>query len=94
MEHMTHTILNGYFFWVPNNFSPSFLLLEILEVLDEPIGVAGRHYKKSVVITLWRKIRNDWLENHIIFITLPETNIFAPENRPLEKEIPIGNHHF
>ncbi len=25
--------------------------------------------------------------------TLPETNI-APENRPLEKEIPIGNHHF
>ena len=25
--------------------------------------------------------------------TLPETNV-APENRPLEKEIPIGNHHF
>ena len=25
--------------------------------------------------------------------TLPETHI-APENRPLEKEIPIGNHHF
>ena len=25
--------------------------------------------------------------------TLPETNI-APENEPLEKEIPIGNHHF
>ena len=26
-----------------------------------------------------------------LFITLPETNIFAPENRgPLEKEIPIG----
>ena len=25
--------------------------------------------------------------------TLPETNI-APENRPLEKEMPIGNHHF
>ena len=24
---------------------------------------------------------------------LPETNI-APENRPLEKEIPIGNRHF
>ena len=28
-----------------------------------------------------------------IDITLPETNI-APENRPVEKEIPIGNHHF
>ena len=26
-------------------------------------------------------------------VTLPETNI-AHENRPLEKEIPIGNHHF
>jgi len=26
-------------------------------------------------------------------VTLLETNI-APENRPLEKEIPIGNHHF
>ena len=26
--------------------------------------------------------------------TLPETNIFAPENRPLEKEIPMGNHRF
>ena len=25
--------------------------------------------------------------------TLPETNM-APENNPLEKEIPIGNHHF
>ena len=25
--------------------------------------------------------------------TLPETNI-AAENRPLEKEIPIGNYHF
>ena len=25
--------------------------------------------------------------------TLPETNI-APENRPLEKEIPMGNHYF
>ena len=26
-------------------------------------------------------------------IILPETNM-APENTPLEKEIPIGNHHF
>ena len=25
--------------------------------------------------------------------TLPETNV-VPENRPLEKEIGIGNHHF
>ena len=26
-------------------------------------------------------------------VTLPKTNM-APENRPLEKELPIGNHHF
>ena len=26
-------------------------------------------------------------------LTLPETNI-APENGPLEKQIPIGNYHF
>ena len=25
--------------------------------------------------------------------TLPETNM-APENRPVEKEIPVGTHHF
>ena len=33
-----------------------------------------------------------WLKNQLM-VTLPENNI-APENRPLEKEIPIGNHHF
>ena len=30
---------------------------------------------------------------YIYIDTLPESNI-APENRPLEKEIPIGKHHF
>ena len=30
--------------------------------------------------------------NNTVF-TLPETNT-APENRPLEKGIPTGNHHF
>ena len=29
----------------------------------------------------------------VIGNTLPETNM-APENNPLEKDIPIGNHHF
>ena len=29
----------------------------------------------------------------IVDHTLLETNM-APENRPLEKDIPIGNHHF
>ena len=30
---------------------------------------------------------------YIYIDTLPESKI-APENRPLEKEIPIGKHHF
>ena len=37
-----------------------------------------------------------WLRfNHVqtFWYTLPETNT-VPENRPLEKEIPIENHHF
>jgi len=33
------------------------------------------------------------VELTIFISTLLETNI-APENTPLEKEIPIGNHHF
>ena len=41
------------------------------------------------------KLRSQHLGNLVTIhrITLTETNI-APENRPLEKEIPIGNHHF
>ena len=33
------------------------------------------------------------IETTMLPSTLPETNI-DPENRPLEKEIPIGNRHF
>ena len=49
----------------------------------------------------WRGIWNfSWKKNFTpksaliccIYYTLPETNI-APENRPLEKEIPTGNQH-
>ena len=40
---------------------------------------------------------NDLLKFRIpplfIVFALPKTNM-APENNPLEKEIPIGNHHF
>ena len=40
-------------------------------------------------------VSQNWLYVYcfLLKITLPETNI-APENRPLEKEIPSGNHHF
>ncbi len=42
-----------------------------------------------------RQIRKDYptRKKNICQITLPETNI-GPENNPLEKEIPLGNHHF
>ena len=38
---------------------------------------------------------DSWMGLDVVcfLITLPKTNI-APENRPLEKGIPIGNHHF
>ena len=36
---------------------------------------------------------NDGIQTWLMTHTLPETDI-DPENRPLEKEIPIGNHHF
>ena len=39
------------------------------------------------------KIQLQYLRPHVKLITLPETNM-APENNPLEKEIPIGNHQF
>ena len=47
--------------------------------VPEPLRPAG-----------WWAEPSEWRRSPI---TLPETNI-APENRPLEKEIPIGNHHF
>ena len=49
--------------------------------LRYPSGTRG--FQRFDFFDAWKK--------HIL--TLPETNI-APENRFLEKEIPIGNHHF
>ena len=37
--------------------------------------------------------RVEMIQTFDLWDTLPKTNI-APENRPLEKELPIGNHHF
>ncbi len=44
-----------------------------------------------MVIFIYFIIYSNHYEFHII--TLAETNI-SPENRAVEKEIPIGNHHF
>ena len=51
-----------------------------------PHMIAGSYFdtKKPPIIV---ESESNW------YFTLPETNI-APENDPLEKEIPIGNHHF
>jgi len=46
------------------------------------------HSPERLAKSIHETVVEDWLS-----IALPETNI-APENRPLEKEIPIGNHHF
>ena len=46
---------------------------------------------KQLTLIFWRIPVG--FKNIIMKITLPETNI-ALENRPLEKEIRIGNHHF
>ena len=52
---------------------------------NPPIFADGFH--KQVVPFFWGK------QTIHMYSTLPETNI-APENNPLAKEIPIGNHHF
>ena len=41
----------------------------------------------------WVRVGDDAGTAGTRWYILPETNI-APENRPLEKEIPIRNHHF
>ena len=48
--------------------------------------------KRLFSVEVWESVR--WAQKQVINeITLPETNL-APENRPLEKEIPLGNHNF
>ena len=80
----------------------------LFNLLFSPSNLAsGKTSGKSDVSLpgLWRSSFLAWQKKrrlkrwfHRVFnrsgqITLPETNI-ALENRPLEKEIPIGNHHF
>ena len=59
--------------------------LLLLPAINAPLVVS------PIWPTRWRWGHpNGWMKKKR---TLPETNI-SPENRPLEKEIPIGNHHF
>ena len=67
----------------------------ILQTQAESLLLGFEHgkktsYKKAPKIS---KIPKMTVGSIQAIFTLPETNI-APENWPLEKEIPIGNHHF
>ena len=50
----------------------------------------GKYAKGTCELSILRNVES---ESGFEAPTLPETNM-APENTPLEKEIPIGNHHF
>ena len=68
--------------------SPIWFLLKSWE--DVKLGIPKLLFERGNTQGVWLL----FAVNIVIFWnTLPETNI-APENRPLEKEIPIGNHHF
>ena len=58
----------------------------------EPVGKTNGHGYQKLNFPLMILIAFHF---HVCNLgdTLPETNI-APENRPLEKEILIGNYHF
>ena len=60
-------------------------------------GVSIRTFLGSILICILPTPRKRWSTkistNYVKIYTLPETNI-SPENGPLEKEIPIGNHQF
>ena len=58
---------------------------------------ANANTLNKLVLGSWKTRLSFWVSAYfqgaILVSTLPKTNI-APENRPLEKEIPIGNDHF
>ena len=62
-------------------------ILNTCHVIKEKKGDC--YWQKEGLIQVIMK----WNMNISIWSYTPETNV-APENRPLEKEIPIGNHHF
>ena len=61
------------------------------------LGIPKKSEQKVRLVSISFHVHSELFYNIYIYIiyvyTLPETNI-APENRPLEKEIPTGNHLF
>ncbi len=72
--------------------SPSLVLTGSLTVRPWKSAIPKRKGSSSNHLFLGATVAVSFRELVILKLT-PETNI-APENRPLEKEIPIGNHHF
>ena len=82
------------------------MLLCYLQTMGRKSGGNPKSNKRRRVFYAWmrqgesgqellrRYFRDCKLHGDFSFFTLPETHIFAPENRPLEKEIPIGNPPF
>ena len=76
----------------PNQLSTAHLFLAIACTgLRDTDDILMRVVRRRALMIL--KLCDRSLERFTIYITLPETNM-APENDTLEKEIPIGNHHF
>ena len=93
-QKKTHTHKNKWIrVWqlrIPTNY------VEIPMRLESPIGTSlpiGDLWKQNCQATSSRESSNMESRFNTRWCTLPETNI-APENTPLEKEIPIGNLHF
>ena len=69
-----------------------------------PTSILSMHLGSDPLIHFWDSSGRNFLVNRsrrvaMVRFTLPETNIApetnrVPETTPLEKEIPIGNHHF
>ena len=86
IRYMVHCIPR--IFWVenrkPQDISPQF-----------PNSQSRWEVPNSLAWTVATAAQTDCAPGQMSHLedTLPETNI-EPEKRPLEKEIPIGNHHF
>ena len=75
---------------ISQDFLQVFLLVSYL--FNQRICLADR-FTFNHTVKLWDSREMFGKPRGNVWDTIPETNV-APENRPLEKEIPIGNHHF
>ena len=67
--------------------------VENIHVMRPTVAAWLGEYFQVATLHIWDAVFFWGNKEHKKRVALPETNI-SPENRPLEKEIPIGNHHF